>query len=179
MNTNTKPKFTQGITPGILNSQNIPLLGSQVEQVQPEPFLKPPESGMILTNPKRPTSQIRDAIAYNETRGVSNPYSFSQPSGSSTIGNALGKYQVTSARLKEKGKQFLGRDIQEKEFLSNPKLQDKFVDAQNAWLRSQGLTDEQILATHRGGWGDLSPQYLSKVTKERADYINNARAFLK
>lgn len=168
----------ENITSGQSNNlQTMGLLGTP--QVQDNSLFLKANPGVLRMSNLRPVESLKDALAYNETRGIKgNPYSFSQPSGSTTVGNALGKYQVTSARLKEKGQDFLGKPTTDQEFLSNPSLQDKFMDAQNRWLRSKGLTDEQIIATHRAGWGDLSKSYLTKVVNDRSGYVNNALKFL-
>ena len=126
------------------------------------------------------------AIANNETgtATIKDPYSFnkwSDPKAGplSKYGKDLGKYQITSARLKEKSKQFLGRVVTEKEFLSSPELQDKFIERQILWLKNQGLTPEQILAVHRHGWGDLSKKAIERALNERKSYVDKAVSFIK
>ena len=126
------------------------------------------------------------AIANNETgtATIKDPYSFnkwSDPKAGplSKYGKDLGKYQITSARLKEKSKQFLGRVVTEKEFLSSPELQDKFIERQILWLKNQGLTPEQILAVHRHGWGDLSKKTIERALNERKSYVDKAVSFIK
>ena len=124
------------------------------------------------------TSSIAKGLAYAETRGEDKPYSFSQWSNpamgeKSTYGKALGKYQVTEARLKEKSKDFLGAIVTPKEFLENPSFQEKFIKEQIDWQRSNGLTDDQIIATHRQGWGNMTKEQLEKAVKERGGYLKD------
>ena len=130
------------------------------------------------------TSSIAKGLAYAETRGEDKPYSFSQWSNpamgeKSTYGKALGKYQVTEARLKEKSKDFLGAIVTPKEFLENPSFQEKFIKKQIDWQRSNGLTDDQIIATHRQGWGNMTKEQLEKAVKERSGYLKDVHSGMK
>lgn len=126
------------------------------------------------------------AIANNETgtTTIKNPYTFSKWSDpmkgpKSKYGKDLGKYQITSARLKEKAEAFLGKKVSDEEFLKNPSLQDKFMKEEILWLKNLGLTPEEILAVHRHGWGDLSKEAINKAKEARKKYINNAISFIK
>jgi len=125
------------------------------------------------STPQINTQEVKQRIANNESRGVKNSYLIKKFSGSPRMGFNLGKYQITSARLKEKSKDFLGRVVSDDEFVNSPELQEQFMDSQIKWLKSFGLSDDEILATHRGGWGDLSKEHLARVMKERANYVNN------
>lgn len=127
-----------------------------------------------------PLETIVSQIANAETRGEKDPYSFSQWSSknlgpASPLGKALGKYQVTEARLREKAKDFLGENVSPQEFLKSPELQDAFIKAQVAWQKANGLTDEEVLATHRRGWGNMKPEQLKKAVDNSKQYIEMAR----
>lgn len=120
-------------------------------------------------------------IAHAETRGEKTPYSFSQWSNktlgpASPLGKALGKYQITEARLKEKSQDFLGKTVTPKEFLASPELQDAFIKAQVAWQKSMGLNDDEVLATHRFGWGHFKPEEIALAVKKAQPYIKMARS---
>ncbi len=133
---------------------------------------KAPEREKTKSN----TQSIVKGLAYAETRGEEKPYLFSQWSNpalkeKSPLGKALGKYQITEARLKEKTQEFLGAVVTPKEFLENPFFQDKFIKKQIEWQRKNGLTDKEIMATHRHGWGNMTSEQLSKAVKQRKNYI--------
>lgn len=117
-------------------------------------------------------SNLLDSIKYLETRGKKNQYSFFQPSSKkNSFGDALGAYQVTEAELRERSKQFMDRDINREEFLSNPKLQDEFMLNKTLFLQSQGFKPEDILASHRGGFSDRSEIAKAKRLQERKQYV--------
>jgi len=145
------------------------------ETYQREPEIK--EIQEIPENQK--IEQLTSQIAHAETRGEKNPYSFSQWSNknlgpASPLGKALGRYQITEARLKEKAKDFLGKTVSSQEFLANPSLQDAFIKAQVAWQKANGLSDEEVLATHRRGWGNMKPEQLKKAVETSKGYIEMA-----
>lgn len=124
--------------------------------------------------------ELVSQIANAETRGEKDPYTFFQWSipdlgPASPLGKALGRYQVTEARLREKAKDFLGKKVSSQEFLSNPALQDAFIKAQVAWQKENGLSDEEVLATHRRGWGNMKPEQLKKAVANSKEYIASAR----
>lgn len=96
------------------------------------------------------------AIKYNETRGEKNPYDFSRFSGSKSLGNALGAYQVTEGELKTYAPKFLGRSVTSEEYQKDPSLQDMYTQAKVSYLRDKGLNLSQILAAHRGGFSNLN-----------------------
>ncbi len=138
----------------------------------------------LPTTPTTPVikspSDIAAEIAKAETRGEKTPYSFSQWSNKnlgpgSPLGKALGKYQITEARLSEKAQAFLGQKVTPHEFLSSPALQDKFIQAQVAWQQAQGLNEDQILATHRYGWGHMDPKEIAMAVEKAQPYIKSAR----
>ncbi len=118
-------------------------------------------------------ANIREAIGYNESRGVKNPYSFSQPSSKeNTLGNALGRYQVTEAELRERSKQFTGKLITPKQFLSDPKVQDRYLEGKANFLLGQGFTPEDVAAAHRGGFSDRTDAARKKRLEERKGYVS-------
>lgn len=120
-------------------------------------------------------SKLRNSIKFNETNTIKNPYSFTQPSGVKKYGNANGAYQVTDAEIKERSKQFLGRDITPKEFIANPTLQDQYMDGKLKYLQSQGYNKpEDFIASHRAGFSDTSEEAKAKRLKERANYVKAA-----
>jgi len=144
-------------------------MGKETYQREPEPA-KPDN-----------TEELATQIANAETRGEKDPYKTSKWSDrklgpASPLGKDLGKYQITSARLREKSEEFLGRKVTDKEFLNSPELQDKFIKAQIKWQKKNGLTDEEVLATHRRGWGNMKPEQLKKAVATSSDYIEQARA---
>lgn len=111
------------------------------------------------------------AIGSNETGGVkTDPYAFSQPSGSKKQGNALGKYQVTEGELKTYGSRFLGAPVDSGTFLKNPGLQDTYMKSKAQYLnRTYGWSPEQIMAAHRGGFGN--PANISATMKKYQPYV--------
>ncbi len=117
--------------------------------------------------------KLVDAIKYNESRGEKSPYSFAQPSGSSTLGRALGAYQITEGELKTYAKKYLGFNITPQQFLANPQLQDQYMQSKANSLSSRGLNVQQIMAVHRYGGSDLTPEGLAKVSKAAAQYIQS------
>ncbi len=123
-----------------------------------------------------PPKKLVSAIGNNETNVVDKPYSFKQPSGSKNLGDALGKYQVTSAELANKSTKWLGRKVTDKEFLNSPTLQDKYMEAKVAWLQSKGLTDAQILAAHRGGYSDFGK--INDTIKKYQPYVDKGLQFI-
>ena len=141
-----------------------------------EPFMKP------TVNENVPDiNVIADRIAYAETRGEELPYSTKKWSDrtlgpASPLGRDLGKYQITSARLREKSKEFLGRRVSDEEFLKSPELQDKFIREQIKWQLGHGMTEEEIYATHRRGWGNLKPEQIKKAVATSSEYINTAKS---
>jgi len=145
--------------------------GTETYQREPEPVKVQPDNTEVLA------SQIANA----ETRGEADPYKTAKWSDrrlgpASPLGKDLGKYQITSARLREKSKEFLGRVVTDEEFLASPELQDKFILAQIKWQKSHGLSDDEILATHRRGWGNMKPEQLKKAVATSSDYLEQARA---
>ena len=108
------------------------------------------------------------SVAHNESRGVDgDKYSFKKFSGREDMGSDLGKYQITSAKLKENAKRFLGRDVTEEEFLNTPGLQERFIREEYKFLKSKGFTDPgSMLAAHRGGWSDLNREATTKRNKK-------------
>lgn len=127
--------------------------------------------------PKSTTAtKIAAAIANNETGIEKKPYSFHQSSGEKALGQALGKYQITSAELKTKSKQFLGKLVTDKEFLSSPTLQDKYMEAKIRWLQSKGYSDAQVIAANRGGFSDFRNK--DAIVSKYKDYVDKGIAFL-
>lgn len=116
---------------------------------------------------------IKEAIKYNESRGEEIPYSFYQPSGDKNIGDVLGAYQISEAKLKENAKRFLGKDVTRQEFLANPSLQEKFVESEIKFLLDNNFSVESILGAHRGGWSDMSRQATVQRNNKYKDYISS------
>lgn len=127
-----------------------------------------PPKEIAVTPEKEPTpDRLIEAVAYNETGVIpeGKKYSFSQPSGNEKLGKALGKYQVTEGELKTYAPRYLGEATTTQEFLSNPELQDQYMQGKIDYLRKQGYSDEEILAIHRGGINAPKDKYKPYVDK--------------
>ncbi len=123
-------------------------------------------------SPQQVLSQkIRDAIAYNETRGVPNAYSFSRSSGSKAVGRALGKYQVTEGELKTYGPKYLGQNITPEQFLASSTYQDNYMNGKIARLSAQGYTPHQIADIHRAGFTNSGPP--GSTTYQNPAYVKS------
>lgn len=126
--------------------------------------------------PDKPSIEVPkllDAIRNNETRGEKDPYNFSRSSGSTTQGKALGAYQVTEGELKTYADRFLGHDVTPKEFLSSPELQDSYMENKIKWMSEvKKLSIEEIIAAHRGGFGDLTKA--GEKVEEYGKYVKAA-----
>lgn len=167
------PNIAYGAAPfgvaGVIDK--IKGLGKETYQREPEPVQQKPDN----------TPELVSQIANAETRGETDPYKTKKWSDrklgpASPLGRDLGKYQITSARLREKSKEFLGKKVTDEEFLNSPELQDKFITEQVKWQKKNGLSDDEILATHRRGWGNMKPEQLKKAVATSSDYINKARS---
>jgi hypothetical protein len=124
-------------------------------------------------------SAIKDTIKYMETRGeaakgVGKDYSFYQPSGVKELGDALGAYQITEAKLRENGKRFLGKNVTKDEFLNSPELQDKYIESEIKYLLDSGFKVNSLFSAHRGGWSDLRRSATEKRNKKYQQYMNEA-----
>lgn len=164
------PSIAYGAAPfGVVSIiDKIKNMGKETYQREPEPE-------------KDNIEDIANKIANAETRGEKEPYSTWKWSNrklgkASPLGKDLGKYQITSARLREKSEDFLGRKVTDSEFLKSPELQDKFIKAQIKWQKSHGMSEEEILATHRRGWGNLKPEQIKKAVATSSEYIESARS---
>lgn len=129
---------------------------------------KPIEYQAAPPTDSRPNSdKYLNTVRYLESRGQKNPYGFSQPSGQKTQGNALGAYQVTEGELGTYGSKFLGRPVTKQEFLSNPELQDQYMQKKFDHMNELGIaTLPELLAVHRGGL--TNPQ---KAVAKYGDYV--------
>lgn len=104
------------------------------------------------------TQRVRDAIAYNETRGVAgDPYAFSKYSGTKSLGRALGRYQITEGELKTYGPKYLGQNVDAEQFLKSRALQDAYMSTKIAKLSEQGYTPQNIADIHRAGFTNSGP----------------------
>ncbi len=119
-------------------------------------------------------SAIKDTIKYMESRGEQDPYSFSQPSGIKELGDALGAYQITEAKLRENAKRFLGKSVSKDEFLNNPELQDKYIESEIKYLLDSGFKVNSLFSAHRGGWSDLRRSATEARNKKYQQYMNEA-----
>lgn len=122
---------------------------------------------------KEKIDAVLAGLAYNESRGVENPYTFNKPSGVKEYGNDLGKYQVTEATLKRLAKRYLGREVTTQEFLNSPQLQEEFMRNRVRAQINMGYTPQQIADFHRSGKigepGDTtynSPDYVKSFDTE-------------
>lgn len=115
---------------------------------------------------------LREAIAYNETRGEKEPYSYYRFSGDPNLKDALGRYQITEGELDTYGKLYLGKNVTRDEFLSDPKIQDTYIDSKIKYgITERKLSVPEILVTHTGGLGNLSPETLAKREKQYPGYL--------
>jgi len=104
------------------------------------------------TKPSIDAQKFALAIGENETGGVKGDrYKYTRYSGDKNLGNALGKYQVTEGELKTYGPRYMKRAITSKEFLSNPSLQDEYIQNKALHLANQGYQPEDIADIHRMG----------------------------
>lgn len=120
------------------------------------------------------TDALLSAIAHNESRGEKEPYTTTTKARNRKGNFALGKYQVTTDELKTYAERFLGRKVTDKEFKSNPSLQEKYMRNKIAFLFNEGLTPGEILASHRRGlpnWGD--DEKLTEKRKQSVQYIRD------
>lgn len=120
---------------------------------------------------KKTVDNFLKGIAYNETRGVSNPYSFRKPSGSKALGDDLGKYQVTEGELKTYGKRYLGYVPTAEQFIASPELQDTYMKNKYAYLLSQGFSPSEIADIHRKGIKNARPQ--GAGTYQSPEYVES------
>lgn len=126
-------------------------------------------------------TDILGALAHNETRGVKgDPYAFSQPSGSSSMGKAMGKYQTTEGELKAWSKEFTGQQIDPKKYQADPALQDLYTTKKIQTLLDAGASPEEVIAMHREGLtGYADPKVRQGKLEKRQDYVNSALEYLK
>ena len=117
---------------------------------------------------------LSSAIAYNETAGVKdNPYQFSRPSGVKSLGNAIGKYQITQGELDTWSPKFLGSKVDEETFKRFPGLQDTYMREKANYLNTTyGWGPDKIIAAHRGGFGE--PEEIDRIMKEHQSYVDQA-----
>jgi len=147
----------------------------------PETYVpkKPTPEPEIKLDPE--VERIRKTIKYMESRGEAAKgknvdYGFSQFSGDPKLGDALGAYQITEARLREKGLSFLGKKVTKDEFLASPELQDKFMRSQIPWQKENGMLLDSVFATHRHGWGYMTRQNMINAKTIREQYVREAMA---
>lgn len=88
-------------------------------------------------------------IAYNESRGASDPYKAVGPT------KDLGKYQASPDTLKGWSKAWLGKSYTPEEFLSDPDAQEKFFGEFVKVAQRLNLTHEQAAVAWHRGWGEL------------------------
>lgn len=143
----------------------VPVI-QKIKEIQDDP--EKHYTRVAETTPQINADKVVTSLAYNETRGEKTPYTFSKPSGSSTQGDALGKYQVTEGELKTYGKRYLGKIPTKKEFLSSVEMQEKYIKNKVNYLIKDGYTLPQIFAAHRGGVGNPDEK-----VKKYADYVKS------
>lgn len=136
----------------------------------PVKYVAPP--AVVPTKPVLNKQKFLSGIASNETDGVKgNPYSFSQPSGNSKLGKALGKYQVTEGELKTYGKKYLGQSMTPQQFLASTTAQDNYMYNKAQALVSEGYTPEDIADIHNKGIKNSYPAGSGKY--QNPEYVNN------
>lgn len=136
----------------------------------------PKKPSEAIQNKKNKPTKFLNAIAYNETNTIKEPYSYHKFSGSKTLGDDLGKYQVTEGELKTYGKRYLGRVPTKQEFLSSPELQDEYMTAKYNYLKGQGYSDAEIADIHRRGIKNAQPK--GKDTYQSPEYVKSFLAQL-
>lgn len=137
-----KDFFTKKISYG--DSKVSQPLSSFVPKVNAQTVVQP-QAGIDI-------QKFLKAIGQNETGGVKgNKYAFSQHSGSSDLGMALGKYQVTEGELKSYGKKFLGQDITPQQYLASTTAQDNYMKGKVDHYSKQGYSAQDIADIHRKG----------------------------
>ena len=96
---------------------------------------------------------FKNRIARNETSIIpeNEKYSFRQPSGNKSIGDALGKYQITEGELKTYAPRFIGRQVTTDEFLNSPDIQERYLDEKFNFYSKQGYSPSEISWIHRRG----------------------------
>jgi hypothetical protein len=100
--------------------------------------------------PTPSVDQMRQAILYNETRGVpGDRYAFRQPSGSNLYGDALGAYQITEERLARQSPRYLGTQMAPQSFLQSPSSQDRFMTQSLTAALGKRDNWEQAILQHR------------------------------
>lgn len=142
---NTKSTLSY-IADGILN-------GSRVD------YVKQPDAPVTAPKPELDTERILASLRHMETRGEKDPYSFYQSSGNSDIGDALGAYQITEAKLKEQSKKLgYAHPITRDQFLQNPNMQDDFMRkmVDQRFKGEFNFDLPTMFAAHRGGFSDLN-----------------------
>ncbi len=137
-------------------------------------FLGPQKAEAATIPAAKPSLDVEkflNSIGSNETGGVQgNRYAFSQPSGSSSLGNALGKYQVTEGELKSYGKRFLGQDITPQQYLASTTAQDNYMRGKANYYAGQGYSPQEIADIHRKGIKNSFPAGSGKF--QSPDYVN-------
>ena len=119
--------------------------------------------------------RIKNEIAFRESGIANNPYNAIRKNSTSTD---YGKYQVNTDTLKTYSQKFLGKQVTPEEFLSNPDLQEEFMDRAVKHLEGLGAKSlDSFLVLWHKGWGDVSS---SRVRRLKSDpgvvqYINNVR----
>ena len=118
--------------------------------------IKTAEAPAPVVDPR--IQKIMEGIAYNETRGVkSDPYTFRKPSGSATMGDDIGKYQVTEGNLGTYAPKYLGKQVTSDYFQNNPSAQDEYMRKFIEDTLSRGNTPQQVADIHRRGVKNSSP----------------------
>ena len=146
---------------------------AKVATMDSKPITYTKEEPKVLPKAKPNVENVIKSIKYNESRGEENPYAFSQHSGTSSLGRALGAYQITEGELKTYAKRYLGKAVSAKEFLASEALQDKYIKNRVEELIKRGLSVEDILAVHNKGGSDLTPEGLKKVREKAKEYIES------
>jgi hypothetical protein len=102
-------------------------------------------------------AKVREAIAYNETRGVQgDPYLYKRYSGMKNLGDAIGRYQVTEGEIKTYAPKYLGKPVDINEFRKSKSAQDQYMDAKISYYSNKGYTPQQIADIHRAGYKNSS-----------------------
>lgn len=117
---------------------------------------------------------IKSQISFRETGTSTKPYTATNKNKDGTTD--LGKYQINTDTLKTYSKQFLGKQVTPDQFLDSPSIQEKFMSAEIAHLKSLGVKKfDTLLALHHVGFSDISSKRVLalKNDPEVKKYIAN------
>lgn len=139
-------------------------------------YQRPPD--VVPSHPtmqENDTQRIKDAIAFNETRGETNKYGSRQSSNVRGLGDAVGKYRVTEGEFTTNVKRFLpGESVTFDDFRRSPTLQERYMDGKIEFLRNEGWQAEDIISMHFMGMSNRN----DPEAYARQKHSTSSRAYL-